>query len=139
MNVNKKITILVAAHKADPHTRTGGIYYPIQVGKALHPELDLGFQLDNEGDNISYRNSSWCELTALYWGWKNIKDVKYLGLNHYRRYFKGINGDNIEDKIKGYDMIVVKQSNPMLSNHERPANLQQVTTYEDYFIFAANF
>ncbi len=82
-----RIKILVACHKADPNIRQDDIYMPIQVGKALHPELDLGFQCDNTGDNISEKNASYCELTALYWAWKNLKDVDYIGLCHYRRYF----------------------------------------------------
>ena len=82
-----RIKILVACHKADPNIRQDDIYMPIQVGKALHPELDLGFQCDNTGDNISEKNGSYCELTALYWAWKNLKDVDYIGLCHYRRYF----------------------------------------------------
>lgn len=82
-----RIKILVACHKADPNIRQDDIYMPIQVGKALHPELDLGFQCDNTGDNISEKNTSYCELTALYWAWKNLKDVDYIGLCHYRRYF----------------------------------------------------
>lgn len=82
-----KIKILVACHKADPNIRQDDIYMPIQVGKALHPELDLGFQCDNTGDNISEKNGSYCELTALYWAWKNLKDIDYIGLCHYRRYF----------------------------------------------------
>ncbi len=72
---------------------------PIQVGKALHPELDLGFQCDNTGDNISDKNGSYCELTALYWAWKNLpKDIEYVGLAHYRRYLD-IN-DRIIDRIQ---------------------------------------
>lgn len=86
-NKNHNIKILVACHKADQNIRQDDIYMPIQVGKALHPDLDLGFQCDNEGDNISHKNESYCELTAVYWAWKNLKDVDYIGLSHYRRYF----------------------------------------------------
>ena len=68
--MHPRIKILVACHKADPNIRHDDIYMPIQVGKALHPELDLGFQCDNTGDNISEKNGSYCELTALYWAWK---------------------------------------------------------------------
>lgn len=81
------IKILVACHKADPAIRRDDIYMPIQVGKALHPELDLGFQTDDTGENISDKNGSYCELTAVYWAWKNLKNVDYIGLAHYRRYF----------------------------------------------------
>lgn len=90
MTTNKypTIKIIVACHKADPNIRQDDIYMPIQVGKDLHPDIDLGFQCDNTGDNISYKNASYCELTALYWAWKNLKNVDYIGLCHYRRYFE---------------------------------------------------
>lgn len=84
---SSNIKILVACHKADPNIQQDDIYMPIQVGKTLHEELDLGFQCDNTGDNISDKNASYCELTAIYWAWKNLKDLDYIGLCHYRRYF----------------------------------------------------
>lgn len=42
--------------------------------------------LDNEGDNISFKNKSYCELTTQYWAWKN-QSADYYGFCHYRRYF----------------------------------------------------
>lgn len=131
-----KLKIIVCCHKADPNICTNEPYFPIQVGKALHPELDLGFQNDNDGDNISDRNNRWSELTALYWGWKNLKDVEYLGLCHYRRYFKyNINANNIDRLLNKHDIIVVKQDNLMFSKKERPRNFIEVTSLEDYYIF----
>ena len=62
------------------------VYMPLQVGKALS-DVDLGVQGDDEGDNISTKNPNYCELTGLYWAWKNLKDADYIGLAHYRRYF----------------------------------------------------
>lgn len=64
---------------------------PIQVGASLAPQKAAGIA-DNVGDNISLKNANYCELTALYWIWKNClmgevdKSGKYYGLFHYRRY-----------------------------------------------------
>lgn len=79
------VKILVCCHKK---CQLPGIepYFPIHVGKALS-EIDLGIQGDDTGDNISLKNESYCELTGLYWAWKNLKDVDIIGLCHYRRYF----------------------------------------------------
>lgn len=59
----------------------------IQVGAALTEErLAEDIIVDNVGENISVRNKQFCELTALYWIWKNAtEDV--VGLVHYRRHF----------------------------------------------------
>ncbi len=103
-----RVKILVACHKADPNIRQDDIYMPIQVGKALHPELDLGFQCDNTGDNISEKNGSYCELTALYWAWKNLKDVDYIGLCHYRRYFDFNKNNSALHPIKSDEISSLK-------------------------------
>lgn len=84
-NRNKKlnIKIVIAAHK--PYVMPQDeIYLPVQVGS--EGKKSIGFQRDNEGDNISEKNPSFCELTGLYWAWKNLT-CDYLGLAHYRRHF----------------------------------------------------
>lgn len=77
--------ILVCCHKPDKF-KSDDVYMPIQVGKAIS-KVDLGIQGDNNGDNISSENPHFCELTGLYWAWKNMEPVDYIGLCHYRRYF----------------------------------------------------
>lgn len=77
------IKILVAAHKKY-WMPDDSVYLPIQVGAALHSAL--GYVPDNTGYNISDKNPNYCELTALYWAWKNL-ECEYIGLCHYRRYF----------------------------------------------------
>lgn len=78
------IKILVATHKKY-HMPMDEIYLPVRVGSALAND-DFGYQRDDEGDNISEKNPFFCELTALYWAWKNL-DADYIGLVHYRRHF----------------------------------------------------
>lgn len=94
--MNNNIKILIAAHKPywmpkDP------VYVPLQVGAEGKP--DLGFTRDNTGDNISAKNPNFCELTGLYWAWKNL-DADYIGLVHYRRYFTRKEIHNIQEKRK---------------------------------------
>lgn len=79
------VSIIVCCHKQDYYHK-GSEFYPMQVGKAIS-NVDLGIQGDNTGDNISSKNPNFCELTGHYWLWKNCSSNKYVGLNHYRRYF----------------------------------------------------
>ena len=90
------IKILVAAHKKY-WMPDDDVYLPIHVGR--EGKADLGYLGDNTGDNISAKNANYCELTGLYWTWKNLKN-DYIGLCHYRRYFarENIHTDNIEKK-----------------------------------------
>lgn len=84
------VKIIIATHKKY-RMPADSMYLPLHVGaegktgKDGKP-LDLGYVKDNTGDNISSLNPSFCELTGLYWAWKNLRD-DYIGLVHYRRHF----------------------------------------------------
>lgn len=76
---------------------------PIQVGAAL-TDRHISELRDDQGDNISAKNREYCELTALYWIWKN--DISgYAGLCHYRRHFN-LNEELVE-KLAASDIDVV--------------------------------
>ena len=99
------VKILVCCHKPGEWL-SDDVYMPIQCGKAIS-QYDLGIQGDDTGDNISAKNPYYCELTALYWAWKNLKNVDYIGLCHYRRYFDFKKQGNpfheiANDKIESY-------------------------------------
>ena len=115
------IKILVATHKKY-WIPEDSVYLPVHVGR--EGKADLGYQGDNTGNNISIKNANYCELTGLYWAWKNL-NCEYIGLCHYRRYFAHAAGDNnIEKKklailqkedyeklLKQYDVILPKPRN----------------------------
>lgn len=90
------VKILVATHKKY-WMPNDDIYLPLHVGR--EGKADLGYIGDNTGKNISVKNANYCELTGLYWAWKNLK-CDYIGLCHYRRYFacKNIHTNNAEKK-----------------------------------------
>ena len=89
------VKVIVAAHK--PYEMPfDKMYLPVHVGAA--GKDSIGYQRDDEGDNISNLNPYYCELTGLYWAWKNLKE-DYIGLVHYRRLFT-INGHT----LTGYDI-----------------------------------
>lgn len=79
----KDIKIVIATHKKYQMPEDD-IYIPIQVG--AEGKEDLGYEKDNIGENISSKNLYYCELTGLYWAWKNL-NANYIGLSHYRRHF----------------------------------------------------
>lgn len=117
----QNIKILVATHKKYKMPADTSVYLPIHVG--CEGKEDLGFQGDNSGENISDLNPYYCELTGLFWAWRNLA-CDYLGLVHYRRYFtkmtkkynESINIDDvilnryeIEELLENSEVIVPKR------------------------------
>jgi len=140
------IKILIATQKKVSITKND-ILLPIQVGKKLFKEK-LDMQGDDEGDNISEKNSNYCELTALYWAWKNL-NTEIIGLFHYRRYFKFDNNlfpkrlynvgteklknyiisqDRIEHILNKHDIILSK---PKISSRSIKINYKRSHHIED--------
>lgn len=79
----KNVKVFIACHKSCD-VPSDSIYLPLQVG--AKGKKSIGFERDDSGKNISEKNPVFCELTGLYWVWKNL-DCDYVGLVHYRRYF----------------------------------------------------
>lgn len=93
------------------HKKIAGIpdntYIPMQAGRA--GKEDLGYLGDDKGDNISEKNPFYCELTGIYWLWKNVR-CDIIGICHYRRYFmrdeKLLDRAYIENLIQKYPIII---------------------------------
>jgi hypothetical protein len=60
-------------------------YQVLGVGSQQLDFSDMVY--DHDGDEISQKNPNYCELTALYWLYKNVHNIQNIGLCHYRRYF----------------------------------------------------
>lgn len=81
-----KIQIFSIHHKTSKIFKDS-IFQPIQVGAACAEKLLPNMIHDNTGKQISAKNQNYCELTGLYWIWKNLShDIEYIGLAHYRRF-----------------------------------------------------
>lgn len=105
--MEKKIQIGVACHKPSVLPKNE-LYVPIQVGakKAAKRMPEEYYRYDDDGENISEKNPTYCELTAQYWLWKNV-EADYYGLCHYRRFLCFQPNDarrNIRGHIEAYAM-----------------------------------
>lgn len=117
--------IAVAAHKPywmpkDP------LYTPVQAG--AQGKESLGWQRDDAGLNISGKNASYCELTVLYWLWKNA-DAQLYGLAHYRRYLAAgwplrgkrrqlLTGADIRRLMRRADILLPKKRHYWIETNE---------------------
>lgn len=117
-----KTVILIATHKSY-RMPEDSVYLPIHAGKE-NASQSLPYMGDNTGDNISSKNPHYCELTALYWAWKNLS-ADAIGLAHYRRHFSVrkpvlfckdkftcvLNSTEVELLLQQHDIILPKPRN----------------------------
>lgn len=123
------IKIIVATHK-EYRMPQDKIYVPVHVGRAISGVELPDFIGDNTGENISSKNKNYCELTGLYWAWKNL-EAEYIGISHYRRHFamnrkkdkwlRISDGNYISGILNNYDVILPKKRNYFIE-----------TTYQQY-------
>lgn len=152
--IEKEVAIAIATHKPYSFPSDDG-YLPLQVGKTLS-QMNLRMMSDDTGDNISVLNPYFCELTGLYWLWKNMQS-DYYGLVHYRRYFtlgkgqlplvsnqKVAKSSDLVAQLEHYDIILAKPRNYWIesvgthyANAHYVADLEKVeqilkASYPDY-------
>ncbi len=98
------------------------VYQTLQVGRATGDHF-LPYRGDDGGDNISYRNWLFGELTGLYWIWKNYEEHDHIGICHYRRFFLNetgqiMSGAEYDRILSEYDIIVPKPNVSDQTNRE---------------------
>lgn len=127
------------------------LYFPILVGAIYNYKQEINYQRDDEGINISKKNPNYNELTAIYWAWKNLKNVDAIGLVHYRRYFikrwhfskidNVIDEKDVAKLLSKYDVILPKKrhyyietiySHYFHSHHKEPLDATRRTIIKLY-------
>ena len=105
----KDIKIFVS-HRIDKNSTTinNDIFIPVRCG-AVFDKNNTSILGDDTGDNISSKRMSFCELTVLYWAWKNTS-ADYYGLCHYRRYL-AFTDEKFEKASSEHDNNCVKLNN----------------------------
>ena len=128
INSDSKIRIYVSMHK-NSYVAPNKYLIPIQVGTALAESEIPGILHDNVGANISEKNKRYCELTAQYWAWKNVRDADYYGFWHYRRYlafnydvkpdvYGNLNVEIINDNVLGQYNITEEAIAEIVPNYD---------------------
>lgn len=125
---NPNIKICIATHKKYKMP-SDDIYMPVHVG--AKGKEDIGYTRDDSGENISEMNPKCCELTGMYWLWKNV-DADYYGLVHYRRHLSnGHKSNNPYDKVlRRDDLKIILESNDIVLPRKRNYFIE--TLYSHY-------
>ena len=82
----KRLCFFVALHKDAPLPPACDHYVALGLG-GYKPTTSMRAFSDDIGNSIVNKHRHYSELTGWYWIWKNVSDIKILGLSHYRRYF----------------------------------------------------
>ena len=112
----KDIKVIVATHK-EYQMPLDELYLPLHVG-ADSNKNKTDYKKDNTGKNISKKNPYFCELTGLYWAWKNLK-ADYIGLVHYRRYFTNSNKKYKTTIEKFKHVLTLKEADKLLDEYSK--------------------
>ncbi|PIO80419.1 exopolysaccharide biosynthesis protein [Pediococcus damnosus] len=151
-----KVKIMVAAHRKFPMPKDTDLYLPVLVGAKNNHKSEIKYQRDDEGENISFKNPNYNELTAIYWAWKNL-NADAVGLVHYRRFLslhKKRNIDSILDKeevenlLEKVPIILPKQRNYYIetnyshyvhAHHEKPLDMTRKIIEEKHPEYVKSF
>ena len=127
------MSIYVITHKFLTDTINKLGYRYLYVGAYKQKERKEGYFYDDVGSSISIKNNTHCELTGLYWIWKNSED-DFAGVMHYRRFFTSnslssnetffLDEKQLQDKLKGYDILVGER-----------IYLSENSVYDDYAVY----
>lgn len=151
-----KVKIMVAAHRKFPMPKDTELYLPVLVGAKNNHKSEIKYQRDDEGENISFKNPNYNELTAIYWAWKNL-NADVIGLVHYRRLFSVSSKRNldsvltksqVESLLKEAPIILPKKRNYYIesnyshyvhAHHKEPLDVTRKVIEERYPSYLQSF
>lgn len=126
------------------------LYLPLHVGRSR--SSDLGYLSDHTGDSISHLNPNFCELTGMYWLWKNYPPEEYIGICHYRRYLLNEHGslftkDEIRNLLSQYDILTTRlltlpnsyRHGFCANHHERDLQITEQILQQNYPAYHSTF
>lgn len=118
--------VYIITHKVFNQPRELDEHYKVlHVG--TNNDSEPTYLRDDTGESIAFKNKNYCELTGIYWIWKNggEKESDIIGITHYRRFFTNRLGDFsytylgikarvvpynvIREKLQSYDIILPKR------------------------------
>ena len=126
MSDQTNVKLIIAAHKYCD-LPSGGLYVPVHVGTYRKEDIKQ-FVRDDTGDHISEKNPVFCELTGLYWAWKNM-DYDWLGLVHYRRFFSSKDGKKV---LQGKDLYPMLEQYRVFVPRKRHYYIETVYSHYDH-------
>lgn len=128
----KNIKIIVACHKPSV-LPDNPLFFPVQVGSAIAARQLEGMAHDNQGENISSKNATYCELTAQYWAWKNLQ-ADYYGLCHYRRFLCFANVDAPKNVRNQFEAGAIDEFNLQRFGLENAEEMRAVIEANDVVV-----
>ena len=131
--MKKDIKIIIATHKKYEMPKEK-MYIPLHVG--ADGKDDLGYIKDNSGDNISKKNPFFCELTGLYWAWKNL-NADYIGLAHYRRHFsiKKKSNDKFENVLTEQQLQKILEKTDVVLTKKRKYYIENLYSHYKHTMY----
>ena len=133
MEKQPNVKLIIAVHK-ECYLPEGEIYLPLHVGAACN-ECVLPYTRDDSGDNISKLNPLFCELTGLYWAWKNL-DYDWLGLVHYRRFFSSKHKKSI---LQREELLPLLEKYRVILPRKRHYYIETIFSHHDHTFDGTQF
>ena len=120
-----KIWLIGHRKTTEPYWETE-LYQPIQIGTGV---TFLSIR-DNTGDNIAEWNKAYCEMTGVYWIWKNTDLPDYVGICQYRRRLPFKDAAEVEKIFKSSDVIAAEPLKMGKTPYEQYSHCHNVADME---------